>query len=261
MHHQEIPIVNLKMQFDEKTQVYSESILNNEIKDVHIEHIAISNEKTKIESSKAGCKTIYLFVEGRGEVIATNTVYDIVPETIFLPNLVENFTVKVAKKNTLHYLKISCKLSPQDLVDLKELPTVNTQNIYYSKFEDCQAYTEKIKSPNTVSRTILNNKYIPRIAMGTVQTHGPDKVAAHEHPMLEQLFLGLAKNNCIVYADEAKVVFPQFSILHIPLGSRHAVSVEQNETMYYVWMDFFLDKKGEEWLKTHKVNDEKLSNK
>lgn len=92
--------------------------------------------------------------------------------------------------------------------------------------------------------------------MGTVQAKGPDEVGAHEHAMLEQLFLSLSKNNCVVYADDAKVNFAQHTLLHIPLGSRHSVSVEQDEMMYYVWMDFFLDKQGEEWLKTHKVNDD-----
>ena len=92
--------------------------------------------------------------------------------------------------------------------------------------------------------------------MGTVETKGPDKVAAHEHPMLEQLFLGLSKNNCIVYADDGKVDFPEYSVLHIPLGSRHSVSVEKDEVMYYVWMDFFIDKKGEQWLQTHKVDSD-----
>jgi len=156
----------------------------------------------------------------------------------------------------LHYLKISSKLTAQDQLDLKEFPIENTQKVYYAKFSDCQSYTEPIKSPNTISRTILPNKIIPRIAMGTVQTIGPDKVGAHEHPMLEQLFLGLSKNNCIVYADAAQINFLQHSVLHIPLGSTHSVSVEKDEVLYYVWMDFFLDKKGEEWLKTHIVNEE-----
>jgi len=40
------------------------------------------------------------------------------------------------------------------------------------------------------------------------------------------------------------------------LGSRHSVSVEKEETMYYVWMDFFIDKKGEDWLLTHHVDAE-----
>ena len=256
MHRQEIPIVHLKTQLEEKVQQYSESILENEIKGIHVEHIAITEEKVIIDTSKEGYKTIYLFVKGRGSVIAANTTYEIIPETILLPNIAKTITIKTAKNDTLHYLKISTKLTAQDQLDLKEFPAKNTQEVYYAKFSDCQSYSEPIKSPNTISRTILPNKYIPRIAKGTVQTKGPDKVGAHEHPMLEQLFLGLSKNNCTVYADTAKVDFPQYAVLHIPLGARHSVSVEKEEIMYYVWMDFFLDKKGEEWLKTHIVDSE-----
>ncbi len=87
--------------------------------------------------------------------------------------------------------------------------------------------------------------------MGTVEAPGPDHVGAHEHGMLEQLFLGLTDNDVIVHADDASVAFPAYSILHIPLGSSHSVDVAEGDKMYYMWMDFFRDKKGEEWLKTH----------
>ena len=254
MQAQEIPLASLDTQLHENTDHYSSPILENEIKDVHVEHIAITDEHTIIDTADEGYKTIYLFIKGRGNISAGNTDYEIVPETIFLPNSVESTTISSASKEPLHYLKISCKLSAQDQRDLLDLPAVNTQNAYYAKFSDCQSYSEAIKSPNTVSRTILSNEYIPRIAMGTVQTKGPDKVAAHEHPMLEQLFLGLSENNCIVYADDNKKDFPEFSVLHIPLGSRHSVAVEKDKVMYYVWMDFFVDKKGEEWLKTHNID-------
>ena len=251
---QEIPKVNLKIQIPKTTKQYSESILENEIKGIYIEYVVITDENARVDTAKEGCTAIYLFLKGKGKVIAADISYDIIPETIFLPNIVKSITIKTAKKDTLHYLKISNKLTEQDYIDLKEFPSKNTQQVYCAKFKDCQSYSEPIKSPNTISRTILPNKIIPRIAMGTVQTKGPDKVGAHEHPMLEQLFLGLSKNNCIVYADDAKTVFSQYDILHIPLGSTHSVSVENKEVMYYIWMDFFLDKKGEEWLKTHIVD-------
>ena len=256
LYSQGIPKENLETLLNANTQQYSKSILENEIKGIHVSHVALTGQNPIQDYSKEGYKTIYLFVKGKANVIAANTSYEIVPETILLPNIAKKITIKSAKNDTLHYLKISSKLTAQDLLDLKEFPTENTQNIYYAKFTDCESYTEPIKSPNTISRTILPNKYIPRIAMGTVQTKGPDKVGAHEHPMLEQIFLGLSENDCVVYADDAKVDFPQYSVLHIPLGSSHSVSVEKDEIMYYVWMDFFRDKKGEEWLKTHKVNDD-----
>ncbi|WP_372751237.1 cupin domain-containing protein [Labilibaculum sp.] len=251
---QEIPIVNLTTDFQEDSHKYSKLILENEISGVDVELIALTGEDAIIDRTEKGCKTVYLFYKGKGTVVAEDKNYDIVPETILLPNHLNEISVKTAAEDTLCYLKISSQLTAQDLLDLKEFPTENTQNVYYKKFTDCESYTEAIKSPNTVSRTILPNKYIPRVAMGTVQTKGPDRVAPHEHPMLEQLFLGLSDNHTMVYADEAKVNFPEYSLLHIPVGSSHSVSVEKEEVMYYVWMDFFMDKKGEEWLKTHKMS-------
>lgn len=250
----EIPIAILDADISENTHHYSKSILENEVSGVHVEHIAISGKQPTLEQSKPGFRSIYLFIGGSGNVVAQNKNYEIAPESIFLPNAVEHFSIMSSNDNKLHYLKISCELSDQDLTNLNELPLENTQRVYHANFSDCQSYTEAIKSPNTVSRTILSNEYIPRIAMGTVQTKGPDKVAAHKHPMLEQLFLGLSGNECIVYADDTHVDFPPFSLLHIPLGSNHSVSVDADKIMYYVWMDFFLDKEGELWLETHKVS-------
>jgi len=252
LHAQEIPIEHLGMQLNENKSQHSKTVLENEIGGIKVEHITLTKNVTKKEQTEQGFKFIYLFIKGKGTVIADKKSYSIVPETIAVPGSLQNVSINVAKNDTLHYLKIASKLTAQDKIDIKEFPKENTQKIYFAKFTDCEAYTEPIKSPNTISRTILPNKYIPRIAMGTVETKGPDKVGAHEHGMLEQLFLGLTDNNVIVYADKAFVDFPAYSILHIPLGSSHSVEVKKGNKMYYVWMDFFLDKKGEEWLKTHK---------
>lgn len=256
MNSPEIPIAQLETHLNKNGQPYSESILENEIEGIYVEHVAVAGEDVITDYARENFKVIYLFVKGMGTITAEEIDYEIVPETIFLPNIVEKVTIQATSEDPLHYVKISAELTDQDRIDLQEFPANNTQNVYYAKFTDCQSYTEKIKSPNTVSRTILSNKYIPRIAMGTVQTKGPDEVGAHEHPMLEQLFLGLAENNCTVYADDATAAFSQYAVLHVPLGSMHSVSVEKDEILYYVWMDFFLDKKGEEWLKTHKVNED-----
>jgi hypothetical protein len=70
--------------------------------------------------------------------------------------------------------------------------------------------------------------------------------------MLEQLFLGLADNDVTVSADDAQVRFPAFAILHIPLGSNHGVDVAAGKKLRYVWMDFFVTREGQEWLKMHK---------
>lgn len=45
-------------------------------------------------------------------------------------------------------------------------------------------------------------------------------------------------------------------MLHIPLGSNHGAKVEAGKKRHYVWMDFFMAKEGQEWLKMHKPVDE-----
>ncbi|WP_372744443.1 cupin domain-containing protein [Lutibacter sp.] len=253
---QEIPIEYLSTQLAPNTSEYSKTILENEIAGITVEHITLIGGNEKKELLENGNKYIYLFIKGQGNAVGNKTNYEIVPETILLPNSVNEISIFPAKNDTLHFIKIASKLTEQDLLDLKEFPKENTEQIYYAKFIDCKPYTEPIKSPNTVSRTVLPNKYIPRIAMGTVETMGPDKVDPHEHGMLEQLFLGLTDNNVIVYADDSQIDFPAYSILHIPLGSSHSVEAKAGEKMYYMWMDFFMDKKGEEWLKTHNQIEE-----
>ena len=249
---QEIPIEYLSIELDKQELPYQKMILENEINGIHVEHLAISGDKSRKEIIQKGKISIYLFFKGKGNVRIDDSNYEILEEAILVPQTKKEFIIQSRKNDTLHFLKVSTILTDQDRKDLKQFPKENTKQTYFSNFVDCEAYTEAIKSPKTVSRTVLPNKIVPRIAMGTVETTGPDKVDAHEHPMLEQLFLGLARNDVIVYADEAEKDFPAYSVLHIPLGSSHSVEVAENKYMYYMWMDFFRDKEGEEWLKTHK---------
>lgn len=253
---QDIPIEFLSMELEQNQQEQKLNILKNEIDGVTSEHFTITSNITKKANPIKGYKTIYLFIKGYGKLISGDSIYDIVPESIMLPNNVEGISFRPIEKDTLHYLKISVFQTELDIQDIKTFPKENTNTIYFKKFTDCKSYTEPIKSPQTTSRTILPNKYIPRVAMGTVKTIGPDAVGAHEHAMLEQLFFGLTDNQTIVYADDAQVDFPEYSLLHIPRGSSHSVSVNDGNEMYYVWMDFFVDKDGEEWLKTHNTKED-----
>ncbi|MFA7229348.1 MAG: hypothetical protein WC061_09965 [Melioribacteraceae bacterium] len=253
----DIRVQNLKMRLAPDSRIFTEALLTGEIRDTDVEHVILSGPFSRSESISKMNDIIFIFIKGRGTLRAGKKDYSIEPESIaFAPSL-KRVTVLAAKGDTVHYLKITKKLSNQDLTDIKSFPAGNRQAVYFTTFNECKAYTEKIKSPNTVSRTVLPKDFIPRAAMGTVETIGPDAVGAHRHPMLDQLFLGLSGNDVIVHADDKTVHFPQFSLLHIPIGSNHWVTVEKGKRMYYQWMDFFLTKEGEEWLKTHKPLEEK----
>ena len=247
----EIPLQNLDMKVPAAGEISKEELLLNEITGVGIEHVALAGAISHSEPLAAGSDTVFLFIKGQGSLRAGGEVRDIEPETIALPFSITNVTIDVAEGKTLHYVRVRKKLTAADRQEIKKYSSRKRGRMYFTKFSDCQAYTEAIKSPKTVSRTVLPKDHVPRLAMGTVETIGPDQVGAHEHPMLDQLFLGLANNNIIVHADEAQVRLPEYSILHIPLGSRHRVEAENERRMYYMWMDFFLTKEGEKWLETH----------
>ena len=110
---------------------------------------------------------------------------------------------------------------------------------YFVRYSQCEPYTEAIKSPRTVSRTIVPAHTLPRFCMGSVEARGPDAVAPHAHPVLEQLFFGLSGNRCVVSTDRAEAVLGDRTLLHIPPGSWHGVRVGEGEAMHYLWMDFF----------------------
>ena len=253
----EIVVQNMIMDVPASDSIFKEELLPGAIADTKIEHIALVGPTIqKLELSKENVDML-IFLKGQGQLQSDTSLYDLVPESIAIPMTSEKVQIEVSKGDVLHYIRFTKKLSEQDIKDMEAFPAENKYDFFFTEFDDCVPYTEKIKSPNTTSRTVLPADIIPRVALGTVEAPGPDEVGAHTHAMLDQLFLGLANNDVVVHADGASAEFKEFSLLHIPIGSSHGVSVGENKTMYYLWMDFFLTKEGQEWLKTHKPTTDK----
>lgn len=145
----------------------------------------------------------------------------------------------------LRVLELIVDLSATDQEELRQVADMYPLFLSYS---DCKTYRERIKSEKTISRTLLPEHTFPRLCIGSVETTGDDRVAAHEHPMLEQLFFGLAGNDCVVRADEAELAFGDGVLLHIPLGSSHGVEVHAPQKLHYIWIDLFRDRQGMDWI-------------
>lgn len=243
---------NLKMQVAKGSNTFSEKLLVGEIEDTKIEHIAYVGPKQQtINVSKEYVK-MFLFIKGNGIFKADTSSFQIVPESMAAPLSGNKIEIDIAEGDTLHFVSFTKKYTKEDYEDLNTYAQQKRHNVFFTKFSDCIPYTEKIKSPKTVSRTVLPQDIIPRVALGTVQTTGPDEVGAHKHAMLDQLFLGLTDNDIIVHANDKSTRLGAYSLLHIPLGSSHWATVDEGKKMYYMWMDFFINREGQIWLKTHK---------
>ena len=175
---------------------------------------------------------VFLFIRGIGEARSGGEVFSFGEiAALCVPGIVPMEITATAEP--VEYLEI--------LLDLEGHETASSP--YFRLYSQCQPYAEAIKSPKTISRTIVPAGTIPRFCMGSVETMGPDMVGAHSHPMLEQLFFGLPANACVVIADGVEADFGEGMVLHIPLASSHGVRVDEGRRLHYVWMDFFRNEK------------------
>lgn len=231
-------------------------VMTGAIREVAVDLITVTGPRHHVEPARVDSAVVWLVLDGRGTLRTKDQAFAVEGETIARAPQGWDWRIEADQGSTLHLLRVRRSLTPGDLEELKKFPQHQVAP-HVKNFRECVAYSEAIKSPKTVSRTLLPENYVPRMAMGTVETTGPDTVGAHRHPMLEQLFLGLRGNDITVTAGDASANLTSFAILHIPLGSNHGAQVNAGKKLHYVWMDFFMAKEGQEWLKMHKPLEQK----
>jgi len=255
---QKIPQQRFLLTAPQPGTVVFEELMAGEIPGVAVHRVSLCGPAKHVEISDPDHDVILLILEGKGTLETNGQKFDLGDDTIVHVPLGWTRTLRVADGEALHLVRIWKELTAEDKAELSGAAyQANNAAPYVKKFRETQRYGEAIKSAKTVSRTLLAENHVPRVAIGTVETTGPDRVGAHRHPMLEQFFLGLKSHDVTVIADGRRAPHVEYSLLHIPLGSMHGVEVLEGKKLYYMWMDFFTSKAGQEWLKTHKPETEK----
>ena len=117
----------------------------------------------------------------------------------------------------------------------------NTEWPYQQPYRTSIQYRDRNKSDKTISRIMLEQRHIPRFAMGSVESWGPDFVKSHDHPMLDQFFVSFPENDMFLLIDYEPYRMLGNEITHIPLGSNHGVDVTEKKHLHYMWIDFMVD--------------------
>ena len=229
-------------------------VLAGEVPGIRASLISLGPGGRHVEGRSNAEDKVYLVLEGRGAVVADGAPLAVERQTIVRLPVGSDAELAAAASSMLDVLVLRHALSDEDRVDLAAHPE-NQASPYVRKFSECPTYGEAIKSAKTTSRTLLPKDIVPRMSIGTVESAGPDRVAPHAHPMLEQFFLGLDGNDIVVRADGGQTALGANELLHIPLGSRHGAEVAEGKKLHYVWMDFFRDREGLRWLEMHKPNE------
>lgn len=199
--------------------------------------------------------SVLLFIRGSGFIKQSEQSFAFQELSVFVPDLHNRYIIHPAQGDTA-FLEIHIRMSPADTPFLDKFAKSYPLLVKYS---ECTPYKEAIKSEKTISRMIIHEDAVPRMSMGSVQTEGPDAVGAHEHPMLEQLFYGLKDNHCTVIADDRETLFEENMLLHIPLGSRHGVHVEEGSHLHYIWIDFFRKQEDVSYITESHILDNEIS--
>lgn len=233
-----------------------DKVMVNEIDEVDSEYISAKGPYLKKSSATIEYYDVLLSLGGRASLNVGDKWHDMEGNYIVKIPFNSAYEVKVEKGNDFYCLIIRKELDKKDLLEI-EKENDKHKSLYFKAFSECPVYTEEIKSPKTLNRMILPERLVPRFCIGIVETTGPDEVGAHEHPMLEQLFLGLPGCKCTVRADEASILLVENMIMHIPLGAMHSVSVEEGEKLSYIWLDFFKTIEGQDYIsEQHQMDDE-----
>jgi mannose-6-phosphate isomerase-like protein (cupin superfamily) len=197
--------------------------------------------------------TVLLVLDGQGTVHIADKPVKIAGNSLVRIPYNQAYSIEATTGQVTRCLRLVKKLDEQDKTEIRKDVPLHAR-LYAPEFSDCPAYHENIKSAKTLSRMLLPEGYVPRFCMGAVETTGPDEVGAHEHPMLEQLFFGLKDCHATCHADQLQTQFKENTLLHIPLGSRHSVSVDEGNVLSYIWFDFFLSLAGQSYMsEQHKM--------
>ena len=231
-------------------------VLENEVKDVLIEYISIKGFYQFEEPEQPGISDVLLTFTGEGMLETNDKNYEINSSTIARIPFNKKYNIQVENGKEFSFIRLRKLLDEKDLHVIKN--RINEfSSLYIKALADCPTYTEDIKSEKTINRMILPEGLVPRFAMGSVETEGPDKVGEHEHPMLDQIFFGLEDCKCSCFANGDETLLTENMMLHIPLGSKHHVSVDGGDKLAYIWMDFFLSLEGEKYMgEQHQMDDE-----
>lgn len=179
---------------------------------------------------------ILILISGDVEFSTDGNSYIFHERVSFVPN--PKLSVDIKALTDCHLIEVRWEWEEGD----DELAAeYKTQFPHIQIYRNAKQYRDRNKSEKTISRSVIDQRIIPRFAFGSVETYGVDAVKSHDHPMLDQYFFSFPENEMDVLIDFEPIRMKGNELLYIPLGSMHGVDVKEGQHCHYLWIDFYPD--------------------
>ena len=231
---EEVKIIPLEADL---TVTHSEELCVGAIKGATpVNHTIAKGESITLEP----CGAYHILVLVAGTVRFTTGGKDYVwnERLTFIPDLEESVCMNA--ETDAQVLEIRWEMIESDYALIEEYRE-NTPFPYQVPYATATQYRDRNKSDKTISRKMIEQRHIPRFALGSVESYGPDFVKSHDHPMLDQFFVSFPENDMFLLIDYEPYRMRGNEICHIPLGSNHGVDVTERKHLHYMWIDFMVD--------------------
>ena len=179
---------------------------------------------------------ILILISGDVEFSTDGNSYIFHERVSFVPN--PKLSVDIKALTDCHLIEVRWEWQEGD----DELAAeYKTQFPHIQIYRNAKQYRDRNKSEKTISRSVIDQRIIPRFAFGSVETYGVDAIKSHDHPMLDQYFFSFPENEMDVLIDFEPIPMKGNELLYIPLGSMHGVDVKEGQHRHYLWIDFYPD--------------------
>lgn len=238
------------IQFQKKEDMVFEKLSNgvcraemlpNAVEGVHTWKCRLkAGETAELETFSDATQLIY-FTYGEGYVTTKDQAFTITEPSLFIPNMDKETNILHAATD-MEFLQLTCLMLPEDYVQWDhwhiELPR-------FCPLSQCIRYREGFRPEAIKAYSILDTHFVTRMTMGAIIGKGPNKAEPHSHNNLYQWYYGMPGTKFIYRAGGEEIVLSDGDWAFIPVNIEHAIEIEENENVNYVWFEIEVPK-GEE---------------
>ena len=181
---------------------------------------------------------IYYFTRGEGYVATPKKAFNIEEPSLFIPNMDKEANILHAATD-MEFLQLTSVMLPEDYEQFEHWHIALPR---FCPLSGCIEYIEGFRPEGIKALSILDTHFLTRMTMGANIGKGPNKAAPHSHDNLYQWYYGMPGTKFIYRAADEEIELHEGDWAFIPTDIEHAIEIEEDENVNYVWFEIELTK-------------------